>query len=323
MIPPPSRRAERAKSNTSGRVPPSRGNGNSSPLLGGGVTRGASAPQRSGRTAIITLGVLVFLGSLYGILHNRLASSGRTDPALNSVRTVASPFAVGTSRASRSVKTFWDYVLPGKQNTDAINQLENENVRLKLENERLRNADAEATRLRKSLNFAEKSPTPLLSAEISALLPSANAETIQVSRGTGDGVKVGSVARTADGLLGQVTEVGSNTAQVLLLSDTSSGVGILVQRRDPKTGITKDKAVAVVRGKGRGEQLVVKYLRREDDVRVGDTVISSGFGGTFPAGIPVGTITEIVTEKTGFVKSARVEPFAPLPGTLREVFLIR
>ncbi|MBC8136287.1 MAG: rod shape-determining protein MreC [Fibrella sp.] len=322
-MPPPTRRSERAKPHTSGRVPSSRGGNNGSPLLGGGVTRGGATPQRSGRTAIIALGALVFVGVLYGILHNRLASAGRTDPALNGVRTVASPFAVGTSRASRSVKTFWDYVLPGKRDTDTIAQLQNENTRLKLENERLRNADAEATRLRKALQFADKSPKPLLPAEIIALLPSANAETLLVSRGTKHGVKVGSVARTADGLLGQVTEVGSDTAQVLLLSDLSSGVGVLVQRRDPKTGIVKDRAVAVVRGGGRGQQLTVVYLRREDDIRIGDTVISSGFGGIIPAGVPVGTVAEIVTEKTGFVKSARVDPFAPLPGTLREVFLIR
>ena len=287
------------------------------------MTRGGSAPQRSGRTALFVLAGLVFVGVCYGILHNRLASSGRTDPALDGIRTVASPFAIGTSRASRSAKTLWDYVLPGKRDTDDLARLESDNTRLKLENERLRNADAEATRLRKALQFAEKSPQPLLPAEIIALLPSANAETLLVSRGTGDGVKVGSVARTADGLLGQITEVGGNTAQVLLLSDTSSGVGVLVQRRDPKTAVVKDKAVAVVRGRGRGQQLSVVYLRREDDIRVGDTVISSGFGGVIPAGIPVGTVTEIVTEKTGFVKSARVEPFAPLPGTLQEVFLIR
>ncbi|MBC7809001.1 MAG: rod shape-determining protein MreC [Akkermansiaceae bacterium] len=322
-MPPTSRRSERAKTNTSGRVNPFRGGGNSSPLLSGGVTRGGATPQRSGRTAFIALGVLVLTGVLYGILHNRLASAGRTDPALDGVRTVASPFAIGTSRASRSAKTLWDYILPGKRDTDTIARLESDNSRLKLENERLRNADADATRLRKALDFAELSPKPLLSAEIIALLPSANAETLLVSRGTNDGVKVGSVARTADGLLGQVTEVGSNTAQVLLLSDNSSGVGVLVQRRDPKTGGVKDRAVAVVRGRGRGQQLTVVYLRREDDIRVGDTVISSGFGGIIPAGVPIGTITEIVTEKTGFVKSARVEPFAPLPGTLREVFLIR
>lgn len=319
----PSRRSERAKLETLGRVTPFRGGANGSPLLGGGVTRGGTAPRRGGQTALITLGVLLVFGVLYGILHNRLASSGHTDPALNGIRTAASPFAVGTSRVSRSAKTLWDYVLPGKRDTDELAQLRDDNARLKLQNEKLRNAEADAVRLRKALQFAQKSTKPLLPAEIIALLPSANAETLLVSRGTNDGVKVGSVARTADGLLGQVTEVGSNTAQVLLLSDPSSGAGILVQRQDPKTHIVKNKAVAVIRGRGRGQQLTVEYLRREDDVQPGDVVISSGFGGTFPAGIPIGTVTEIVTAKTGFVKSARVEPLAPLPGTLREVFLIR
>jgi len=235
---------------------------------------------------------------------------------------VVAPFATGTSRTNRAARNLWDYVFPGKQNADAVTRLERENTQLKLENEKLRNADTEATRLRTALGFAKKQKKPLLSAEIIALLPSANAETISVGRGTRQGVRVGSVARTADGLLGQVTEVGSDTAQVLLLSDRLSGVGVLIQRRVPNTNILRDKVTDVVRGGGRGQPLEVVYLPRDADVLPGDIVITSGFGGVFPAGIPVGTITEIVREKTGFVKKARVEPFAPMPGTLREVFLI-
>ncbi|MBC8141835.1 MAG: rod shape-determining protein MreC, partial [Armatimonadetes bacterium] len=281
-----------------------------------------NAPRRNGRTAGIVLAALVLFGALYGVLHNRLAASGTTDPAINGVRTAVSPFATGTSRTNRAARGFWEYVFPGKQNADAVARLEKENTRLRLENEKLRNAEAEATRLRAALNFASKQKKPLLSAEIIALLPSANAETIAVGRGTRQGVRVGSVARTADGLLGQVTEVGSDTAQVLLLSDRLSGAGVLVQRRVPKTNALREKATAVVRGGGRGQNLEIVYLPREADVLPGDTVITSGFGGVFPAGIPVGTITEIIPEKTGFVKKAKVEPFAPMPGTLREVFLI-
>ena len=300
-----------------------KGAGRSS-LLGGGVVRGASAPRRDARTALFVLGALIAVGAIYGVLHNRLAASGKTDPALNGVRTVAAPFATGTARTARTARTFWDYVFPGKRDADALATLEAENTRLRLDNERLRNADAEAMRLRTALGFAVKQTKPLLPAEIIALLPSATAETLLVGRGTRQGVKVGSVARTADGLLGQVTEVGSDTAQVLLLSDTSSGVGVLLKRVGAKPGKLRGTDIdAVVRGRGRGEPIAVVYLRREDDVLPGDIVVSSGYGGVFPAGIPVGKVTQVVPEKTGFVKTAQVEPFAPMPGTLREVFLIR
>lgn len=286
------------------------------------MVRGANAPRRGARTAGIVLAALVLFGALYGVLHNRLAASGTTDPAINGVRTVVSPFATGTSRTNRAARNVWEYVFPGKQNADTVALLQQENTALKLENEKLRGTEAEAIRLRAALGFAKKQTKPLLSAEIIALLPSANAETIAVGRGTRHGVRVGSVARTADGLLGQVTEVGSDTAQVLLLSDRLSGAGVLVQRRVPGSKTLREKATAVVRGGGRGQTLEIVYLPREVDVQPGDTVITSGFGGVFPAGIPVGTVTEIVPEKTGFVKKARVEPFAPMPGTLREVFLI-
>ena len=320
MPPPPTtpRPARRVRTAAPTRTPTGRRLGSS--LLGGGVVRGANAPRRSGRTAGIVLAALVVFGALYGVLHNRLAARGTTDPAINGVRTVVAPFATGTSRTNRSVRTFWDYVFPGKQTADAVTQLSKENDALKLQNETLRNAETDANRLREQLGFNQKQKKPLLPAEIIALLPSANAETVSVGRGTRQGVKVGSVARTADGLLGQVTEVGSDTAQVLLLSDTSAGVGVLVQRRVPKTDTMRDKADAVVHGGGRGKPLEVLYLPRDTDVLPGDTVITSGYGGTFPAGIPIGRITEIVTEDTGFFKKARVEPFAPMPGNTPRSF---
>ena len=317
-----SRRAERAKLATLGRVTPYRGDGAGSALLGGGATRGA-ATRRGPRAALLTLAVLLVVAAGYGILHNRLAASGKTDPALNGVRTTIAPFAGGTSRTTRTARTVWEYVFPGKHDVDEIARLSAENARLKIENETMHNDSEEVARLRQALGFAQKQKKPLLAAEIISLFPTANSATISVARGTRDGVRVGSVARTANGLIGQVTEVGSNTAQVMLLSDALSGVGVLVQRKDPKTGKFFTQAPATVHGHGHHEPLTVVDLPREADVLPGDLVVSSGYGGIFPAGIPVGMVTQIITEKQGFVKSARVSPFAPLPGTLREVFLIR
>ena len=61
----------------------------------------------------------------------------------------------------------------------------------------------------------------------------------------------------------------------------------------------------------------------EGEIQAGDTVVSSGYGGVVPPGIPVGVVADVKQDSTGFLKNARVVPAAPLPGALREVFIVR
>jgi rod shape-determining protein MreC len=124
------------------------------------------------------------------------------------------------------------------------------------------------------------------------------------------------VVRTPDGLIGQVSEVSALSSQVMLLTDADSGVGAMVVREG------KVRGVGIVQGGGRARPLEIIYLKREDDIRPGDRVVSSGYGGIVPADIPIGTITSIREDAAKFLKSGYLRPAAALERA-REVLLLR
>jgi rod shape-determining protein MreC len=86
----------------------------------------------------------------------------------------------------------------------------------------------------------------------------------------------------------------------------------------------KTQAVGIIQGTGRGQALNLKHLLPENDVKLGDKVYTSGFGGGIvPPDIPIGVISEVTEDKAHFLKTARVTPSTSLPGDLREVYLLR
>lgn len=281
-----------------------------------GVT---GSPRRAASTVAppyALLSVIVALSIGLGFLHNRLENRHRPNPVLSGVRLFVYPFQKGAFHLSGGVSTGWSWLFKGKALSEENARLRRENARLNTENEILRADSAEAQRLRSALGFAGKTKKPPLPAEVIGLLPSPLLDTIVIARGTRDGIREGKVARTPDGLMGQVTSVSPLSSQVMLLSDVSSGVSALVLRKN------KTQGVGIVQGAGRGQRLDLVYLKREADIQKGDLVVSSGYGGVIPPEIPIGVIVSVDEDKARFLKSAKVVPYAPMPGRVREVFLV-
>lgn len=104
-----------------------------------------------------------------------------------------------------------------------------------------------------------------------------------IGGGSGDGIAVGQPVRAPEGLVGQIVEVGGSAARVLLLTDTSSRVPVIVQRSGRQ---------AMVAGVN-GALLEVRYGAPSDDpLRPGDRLVTSGDGGIFPPGIPVAVVVD-------------------------------
>lgn len=138
-----------------------------------------------------------------------------------------------------------------------------------------------------------------------------------VDKGSSNGVTLGMTVMSADGVVGRVVDVGINYAKVMSLIDGSSGVAALIER---------NRDNGVVRGMvddSTGEELLqMNYLPDVNDVRTGDTVLTSGLDGVFPKGLPIGTITQISRQSSGLSQYVVVTPFADFEH-IEEVILLK
>ena len=126
---------------------------------------------------------------------------------------------------------------------------------------------------------------------------------IILDAGNTTGVRVGQPVIDAYGLIGQVMSTTASSSTVMLLTDPDHAVPI----RNARTG---QRAVAY--GQGRDDRIVLPTLPMNSDIIVGDTLLTSGLGGRFPAGFPVAVVREIGVDDNGTFARAVAEPLAHL-----------
>jgi len=131
--------------------------------------------------------------------------------------------------------------------------------------------------------------------------------------GSRDGVRMGQSAVDAGGLLGQVVAVTPSTSTLLLLTDPDHAVPVLVQRNGIRL---------VAYGTGRSDRIELANVPISGDVRVGDRVVTSGLGGRFPPGFPVGTVSELRPDESRAFLVGELKPAAQLDRG-RDVLLLR
>ncbi|MDP3939007.1 MAG: rod shape-determining protein MreC [Deltaproteobacteria bacterium] len=179
------------------------------------------------------------------------------------------------------------------------------------ENRQFREALLTAERYRLIGEMRDRLPQPMIPASVIGEDSTAWFRTVLLDRGERDGVKRGMAVVTAEGVVGHVVAASSRAAKVLLVIDTTSAVDVMVER---------SRARGIVEGE-RDSLCALKYMVHGDDVKVGDRLVSSGMGGFFPKGLPVGKVTEIATEKRGLFQQAIVQPSVDF-NKLEEVFVI-
>lgn len=147
--------------------------------------------------------------------------------------------------------------------------------------------EQENRRLRGMLGSAARVADRAIIAEVMEANPEPFTRKIIVSKGSRDGVFVSQPVIDASGIMGQVTQVAWDHARATLLTDPGHAIPVLVVR----SGLR-----AMVLGTGDQDQLRIPYLTAIADIREGDVLVSSGMGGTFPAGYPVAQVTRIVND---------------------------
>jgi rod shape-determining protein MreC len=178
--------------------------------------------------------------------------------------------------------------------------------------QRLAALEVENARLRELLDSTERVGSRALIAEILAVDLDPYRQRFDLNRGLVDGVFVGQALLDAQGVVGQVVRVGPLTSEAVLITDADHAVPVSVNRNGLRT-------IAV--GTGDSGRLRLPYLTNTADIEVGDLLVSSGLGGVFPAGYPVGRVVEVNMRPDQAFADVVAAPVSPLDRD-REVLLI-
>ncbi len=168
---------------------------------------------------------------------------------------------------------------------------------------RLASAERENDRLRALLNAAPRISERVAMADVLHVELDSLRQSVLINRGTRDQIYKGQAVLDPYGVVGQVSNVGPVSAQVILLSDSTHSIPVQISRNELRT---------VATGTGDPYRLTLNYLPRAADVKVDDVLLSSGLGGVFPAGYPVGRVVEVHRDPSQPLLTVSVEPYARL-----------
>jgi rod shape-determining protein MreC len=192
------------------------------------------------------------------------------------------------------------------ENRDLKQQIE----QMRLEQVRLSEDAAQAHRLQTLLSFKEQFISRTVAAQVIGSSGSDLSRIIYIDKGENVGIKKDMAVITSDGIVGKVLVVYPSVAQVLVINDQSSGVGALLE---------KTRLQGVLRGTSGGE-VVLERVMSDEQVPIGETVLTSGGDQIFPKGLPVGTVSKVGTGKDLFL-NIKVKPAANL-SKLEEVLVL-
>jgi rod shape-determining protein MreC len=184
-------------------------------------------------------------------------------------------------------------------------------VRLQDENVQLQEAAQANERLEQILNFRKANAFHTLVAAVIGRDPSNWYRTLMINKGTRDGVAIEMGVITPVGVVGRVIKADPTVSQVLLVTDRNSAVAALIQR-------TRDEGL--VEGTERGLARI-KYLSLLADLKEGDLVLTSGLTGSFPKGLPIGTLGHATKKELDLFQQAEVVPSVDF-SKLEEVLVI-
>ncbi len=214
---------------------------------------------------------------------------------------------------TNSVKTVFSTLFTIRKLVEENAKLNQEVNQLSFENARLVSSRDENSALRKALNFSQTAQLKLLPLETLIHDPTGFSQTIVVNKGEDFGIKLNQPIVAQPGLLvGKVTKVYPNSAEVTLVTDPS----IVINGEVVDTG-----AKGLIKGE-HGLGLSFDLVTQNELIKTGDNVITSGLSGDFPRGLLIGSIRSIRSSQTDLFQKAFVAPAADLRN-IRFLFAIQ
>jgi rod shape-determining protein MreC len=193
--------------------------------------------------------------------------------------------------------------------------LRRENQQLRLQAMQAQETASENARLRQLVGWQRQSSWKLKLAKVVLREPSNWWRTVQIDLGSRDGLRVNLPVLTTDGLVGRISSVSLTRSQVVLLGDPNCKVSARVENESRDTGIIGAS------GPLDTEFVELGYLARNANLKPAQNVVTSGEGGIFPMGIPIGKVVDVQAVDFGLRAQARVRLGANL-SALEEVWVM-
>src|SRR5450432_4278818 len=265
----------------------------------------------SGRTTGLLLRCV-----LYSLLALGLMIVDKRYDHLGRIRRVLSIVAYPVQIAVASPFEGWDWFRESVSSRETLRadkaKLESQLRLAQFRLQRYEALEAESQRLRALRDSTAGITSRFVVGDVMDVDLDAFRERVLVDKGAQDGVFVGQAVLDAGGVFGQVARVGQLTAEVILVSDAAHAIPVQINRNGLRT-------VAV--GTGDMTRLKLPYLSTSADVVAGDLLVTSGLGGGFPAGYPVGTIAEVKRDAAQSLADVDVKPAAALDRSKELLFV--
>lgn len=192
-----------------------------------------------------------------------------------------------------------------------LTELEARVSELEAENAELQERASSVERLQGLLDLQDANNLQSTGAHVVSGSTDSWSATVTIDKGTSAGITPGMPVTSSHGIIGQVISCGATTSKVRLLTDEASSISAMVQ---------SSRAQGMLSGSASGE-VKLELVDTGQDVAVGDVIVTSGLGGVFPKGLPVGEVVSVSSDPSSLYLDVVVDLFAD-PWTCEEVLVV-
>lgn len=265
--------------------------------------------QSTGLRPVIVLCVISILLLTFYI---REGESGPIHGVRSVVTTITSPVRYAGSVVASPFNALGNVFSNLTASQETLSDLKAQNEELTAQVAELSEAQETASRLESLLGLQSTYNLESTAARIIGESSDAWSRTVTIDKGSSDGFAINMPVCNSAGVIGQIIEVSANTSTVRLITDENSGVSAMVQNT---------RAQGILQGQPDGT-LRLEYVTTDADVQEGDIIVTSGIGGVYPKGLPLGTVSTVVREENATYYTITVTPASSDTENNEEILVI-
>lgn len=261
-------------------------------------------------SGVLTI-VLVVISLVVFTLSVQEGGTGVFSTARNVAQTIVSPLRLVGSVVAAPFSGMGNIMRNLTADGQTLSELKQENERLSARNVELEEAEKTAQRLQELLDIRSTYNLKSIAARVISGSTDSWTDTVTIDKGSISGITVGMPVVDQTGAVGQVISCSAATSTVRLITDEQSAVSAMIQ---------VSRAQGMLQGSIDGT-LHLQYIRTDQTVNVGDIVVTSGLGGVFPKGLPIGKVSVVESSPSSSFYEITVEPFGH-PENFEELLVV-